>query len=463
VSALAAALMWAAQAASPPPPSPPPLGPEPLSYPLPLAEPDFTAPGTPFKLVDLRYELSDTFSTDHAFLARLRVRDWGFLGASSRGEERALTLETARTFVSAGGREGVYTLGAGYRASRFELLASAERITARGARGWRLDPFLAVRLSPDLELLGALVGDTRRRFLRSATLGLLWQRGARWEAFGEYAHARESTAAGFENTRDSGLLSLVGQLGPAELSGGGRIDDTRGRFPHRQLEPDLGLRLSLAPRLLLEGGARARLERGAGQRSHHYDGALTWFGRRFTLPRAGAAAQRSVALARRAAELGYYERRAFDDDGRRRQRERLSLADEREALLDDLVALYREQVRERAVPLLGLEVVDEGDDLTATQARIVRVLLGVPWPPDWPWRSNEDAVPFLRLDLERERGLSGPGFRTISDTVTLTAFLNREMELRVSWGRTPSTPLDLIRGIGERRTFELSYLYAFGR
>jgi hypothetical protein len=242
-----------------------------------------------------------------------------------------------------------------------------------------------------------------------------------------------------------------------------RLDDVDGRFPRRELESDAGLRLSLAPRLLLEGGARGRLETGASQLAHHYDGALTFFARRFTLPRAGRAAEQSLALARRATELGYNERRVFDDDERRARRERLSLTPHRAELLGEMVAEYQAQVDERAVPVLRFELVEEKDSVAGTETRIARVTVGVPWPPAWPWQSSDAAVPFLSLDLERERGLSGPAYKTVSDTVRLTAFLNREMDLRVSWRRTEPSPLDLIRGIGKRRTLELTYVYACGR
>jgi hypothetical protein len=433
------------------------------SYPLSLAEPDFTAPGDPFKLVDLQYALSDTFSSEHAFLARARVRDRGYLGASFRGEERVLTLQTGRLRLAAEGQEGSFALRGGLRTRRLLLSAGAERITAPGARSWVLDPSVSVRLSADFELVGGLRGDTRRTpFVRASSLGFLWQRGARWEASGEYVHARERTAARSQNTRDSGLVSLVAQIGPAELSGGVRLDDTRGRFPRRHTESDLGLRLQLAPRLLLEGGARTRLERGT-QLAHHYDGALTWFGRRFHLPRAGPAAQRAVALARRATEMGYNERRAFDDDARRAQRERLSLTSGRDPLREEMIALYQAQVEERPLPLLGFEMVDEADALAGTETRIGRVLLGVPWPLAWPFRAHEGSVPFLRLDLERERLLSGPRYPSITDTFTLTASLNREMDLRLSWARIAPSPLDLIRGIGRRRTVGVAFVYAYGR
>jgi hypothetical protein len=72
-------------------------------------------------------------------------------------------------------------------------------------------------------------------------------------------------------------------------------------------------------------------------------------------------------------------------------------------------------------------------------------------------------VPFLRLDLERERQLSGLSFETLSYGASLSLALSREMDLVLSWRRNGATPLDLIRGIGDRRTIGLSYVYAYGR
>ena len=54
----------------------------------PLREPDLEAPGDPFHLTDLRYSLTDEGSTFHAFAARFRVKDWGYLGFESEGERR---------------------------------------------------------------------------------------------------------------------------------------------------------------------------------------------------------------------------------------------------------------------------------------------------------------------------------------------------------------------------------------
>ncbi len=439
---------------------------ESIEYPLGrLSVPHFAAPRTPFKLVDLGYRVSDTFSTTQAFEARVRVLDRGFLGAEFEGERRALTLETQRFVLSAGGQENRYDFFGSYRARRFIVSAGAERDTASGSRAWLLSPSVSVRLSSDLELLGALTGDTRRpyeRFLRTASLGFLWQRGAWLEASGEYVHAHEATDGHFENTRDTASLSVIAQLGPSEVTAVARLDGTEGRFPRTETDLALGDRWSLAPRLLLEGEARLLLERSR-ERSHDYRAALTWFGRRFTLPRSGSSGQRSLALARRATEMGYNERRLFDEAERRHQRERLSLAPRREELRGEVTDLYLAQVRERPVPLLGVEILDGSNAIDGSKSRTARVLVGMPWPPAWPWQARENSAPFLRLDLERERQLSGPSFKTLSYGASLAVALNREMDLVLSWRRTGATPLDLIRGIGERRTITLSYVYAFGR
>ena len=125
--ALAFALLLTCQTGgSPPSPGPPAEEDrsdtetaESIEYPLGrFSVPDFAAPGTPFKLVDLGYRVSDTFSTTQAFAARVRVLERGFLGAEFEGERRALTLETQRLVVSAGGQEHRYDFFGSSRARR---------------------------------------------------------------------------------------------------------------------------------------------------------------------------------------------------------------------------------------------------------------------------------------------------------------------------------------------------------
>ncbi len=444
-----------------------PSAPEGLMYPLGArSTPDFLAPGDPFKLVGLRYGFSDTFSTTHTFAARVRVEGWGYLGAEFEGERKGVTLTGPRLDLAASGENGAYDLLGRYRGSRLIVSTRARKAARSAGGGWLLDPSLSVRLSPDLELVGRVAGDTSRpdaRFLRSASLGFFWQRGTRFEAAGEYVHEYVSTDGRFENTRNTGTVSLLGQVRALELSGEAFLEDTAGPFPRREAGGSLQARLPLGGHLLVEGGARGRFEVGLNNRSREYRGALTWSGRHFTLPRTGEAAERTVGLARKATEMGYNERRVFGDDERRAQRERLSLLRRREELGDDMAALYRAQVAERAVPLLGAEMLDRTDALAGVSSRTARLFVGVPWPPAWPWQASESAVPFLRLGLERGRETSGAGFRAITWGGSLTASLNREMDLVLRYRHIDPTPVEIIRGIGKRRTIELSYVYALGR
>jgi hypothetical protein len=468
VSLLLALLAGAACAApSEPPPQPPAAtaaaaeeGPD---YPLgPGRVPDFNAPGDPFTLSDLSFHLEDTFATSQSFAARVRFKDVGYLGASFDGERRGLRLTTHRLELSAVSDNGSWDLTADFRARRFVLSSVARSLG--GPAGALLEESLAVRITPDLELSGWVVGDTSRpdkRFLREAAASLLWQRGARLEASGQYVRSFESTEAG-ENRVHSGLFTLVAQLGPAELTGSASLRDTQGRFPRRESETAGQLRLSLAPRLLLEAGARELFEAGAGARRHEYRGGISWLARRYTLPRAGERARRAVELARRATEAGEYELRVFDDDAIRAQRERLSLSPQRERLRSDMEALYRAQVDERLVPLAGASLVQREDALSAERTLVAGAFAALPWPPSWPWHA-QGSVPFLRLDLEHERHTSAVSFRDETNSARLTVTLSRELDLVARFTRREPSALDLIRGVGRRDTFELSCVYARGR
>lgn len=434
-------------------------------YPLgPGRVPDFNAPGDPFTLSDLRFHLSDTFRTSQSFAARVRYKDLGYLGAEFDGERRGLSLTTHRLAVSAYSDDGSWDLGADFRARRF-VLSSAARSLGGSSAGALLEQALAVRVTRDLEAQAWVVGDTGRpddRLLREAAVGLFWQRAAGLEASGEFIRTYESTEAG-ENRRDGGYASLLAQLGPAELSAGGSIEETSGRFPRREGDAHGEARVTLAPRLLLEAGARGRFEAGAGTRLHEYRGRVSWLARRYRLPRAGELGRRAVALAGRASDAGEYELRAFDENAIRAQRERLSLSPGREALREDMDALYRAQVAERLVPLLGASFLEREDAFAGEHTVAAGVFAGVPWPPAWPWRASEGSVPFLLLTLEREQRTTATSFRADASTARLTVALSRELDLLARFTRSEPSALDLIRGIGRRNTFELSCVYARGR
>ena len=115
-----------------------PANPEPLRYPLgERGDPDFLAPGEPFKLVDLRYGLRDTAGTDHAFAARVKVKDWGYLGAEADGERRALSMTTQRLALSVSSEQGAWSLNGSFRAPRFIVSADAQRSSDAQGGGFR--------------------------------------------------------------------------------------------------------------------------------------------------------------------------------------------------------------------------------------------------------------------------------------------------------------------------------------
>jgi len=462
-------LLLGTPAAGPPPAAAAPTAPveDGVEYPLGwMGIPDLSAPAEPFKLVDLRYRVTDTERTTHAFAARVKVRNRGYLGASFEGERREISWTSQRLELQANGEEGVYGFFGSYRAPRFILSAAAQTGGSAEGSGWLLTPSLSVRLSPGLEVFAWAQGNTREpddRFLRAASLGFLWQRGVGFEAAGEIGRTYQVVEAGFENERDWGVLSAVGQVGGAEITGEAWVEDVDGRFPRREEGGSAQARVRLAARLLAEGGARVHFEDGAGLRAHEYRGAVTWFGRRLTLPRSGEAAARAQELARRATARGANERIAFTDRDRRAQRERLSLSRDSEDFREAVADLHRAQVAERNVPLLGLEFLDAEDALPGVTTRAARAFVGVPWPPACPWQANDAAVPFLRLDVSWLRRTSGVDFEAVTWASSLSVALNREMDLVLSWSRSDPSALDLIRGVGQRRTIELAYVYAFGR
>ncbi len=174
-----------------------------------------------------------------------------------------------------------------------------------------------------------------------------------------------------------------------------------------------------------------------------------------------------MALARSATRLGEYELYAFDPDALREQRQRLALSPQREALREEMAAVYRAEVEERPLPLLGVAYRERSDTLSGEDVRAARVFVGVPWPPALPWRAQESSVPFLELAYEHEWHTTAGGSslveRSGTDLVSLTVALNREMDLVVSFRHAQPTALDIIRGLTKHERFAVSYVYARGR
>ena len=273
--------------------------PETLRYPLgALPVPDFLAPGEPFTLTDLRYDLDDQDGTQHSFAARVRFKDWGYLGAEAEGERRGLTLMTHRLSAAVFSENGSWDFFGSYRAHRF-LLSGDALLRGPGDRTWQLAPSLSVLVTSGLELRGHLLADTAqpgpdRRLVTDTGAGVLWQRGARLEMLAELDRSYSTIATGDENRTDRGALSIVAQVGPVELDGHGFLEDVTGRFPRRDYDLAFQAHVPLTARLVLDGSSENRLEKGAGELFHEYRAALTWYGRRFTLPRSGRVAELSL-------------------------------------------------------------------------------------------------------------------------------------------------------------------------
>jgi hypothetical protein len=449
---------------------------EALRYPLGrLAVPDFLAPGDPFTLTDLSYGLDTQDSaTTHDFAARVRYKNWGYVGAETHGERRGLSLTTHRVAVSVSDERGRWDLAGAFRSSRLVLAANAGW-RGSGDHSWVLEPSLSFRVTSEVEVEAWTVADTQRPGARLVTeLGgdASWQHGSRFAAFAELARNYELIATGVEdrrdeNRRDTGLLVAVAQLGRAEVTGRVSLEDVSGRFPRRNTDASLQARVPLAARLLLEGHGRYRFDNGAGQLVREYGGALTWFGRRVTLPRAGRSAERAVALARNATRLGEYELYAFDPEALREQRQRLALSPQREELREQMRAVYRSEVEERQLPLVGVAYHESFDTLSAQELRTARVFVGMPWPPALPWRAGEGSVRFLELAYQHEwhttAEASSTPQRSGSDLVTLTVALNRELDFVVGWSHAQPTALDIIHGVAEHERFTASFVYARGR
>ena len=427
-----------------------------------LALPDFLARGDPLRLSDLRFR-SDG-GDEHALLARVRFLDLGYASFELADGGTRLAFDSHRLSLAAEEAGDDWRLGASYRTRRGILFGDAR--SQRGGRDWVLGPTLQLKLGDDVSLVGWLEASTARPKGRSLTeLGAeaLWQRGAWLEAQLRYARSYVVTAAGDENRVDVARASLVAQLARAEVSAFGLLEDVAGRFPRTEAEPALGLRLPVFGRLLLEADASGRFDTEAGALRHGLGGSLAWHGRRVTLPRAGRAAEAAVALARAANAAGEYELRAFDDDALRGQRERLSLSRHAPELVAAMEDVYRAQVRERNLPLVGVALRRHENVLTGERVSSLGLLLGVPWPAAWPWSRSEAGVPFLTLQLGRDWTETASRFRSEADRAALTVSLSREMDLVLRYRHAEPTALEVVRGVGTRRRFSLECVYARAR
>ena len=196
---------------------------------------------------------------------------------------------------------------------------------------------------------------------------------------------------------------------------------------------------------------------------HDLRGGITLFARQHHFFRGGEVGRRVLALTRRAYELGYNERRVYDLDGLRALRERLSLSVRAEELAADLDELYRAEVRERNVPHIGVELGQSSNDIVGVEAWSYRVFAAVPWPVNWPFLRDEDAVDFVRVEYLQEELEFTANLVSHRRELTVEAALNREITARFRWIDPARTPDDISLFQIRPSRIQLEFDYAFGR
>jgi hypothetical protein len=459
-------------------------GAEEVDYPIgTLRAPPMTEAGDPFRLVDLRYSFTDDGRTLSSFETRIRLGGSAFLGGEVIGDRRGLFLDTQRLGVGVTEENGAYEVEASYRAPWFLL----------GARGLRADGSWqgatdgSLRLSNDWEVLFSLREDfdesrfvpgtieefatsgalpepaPPERELSSQSVGLFYQRASWLELLGEARWSRRRTEASFD--QDVDRYRLAGLLVRAPLSLDATFLSERVSRPaaRRDHLAEVGAEIEIGGHFLARAWTRQRWEPGVLRFEERYRAELTFLGRRHRFARSSEAAPRIEALQKRVNALGYNERRVYDVDGLRRMRERLGISSRRSELAEDLDELYRAQVRDRNLPQLGVSVELADDAVRGVESRLVRVFGGVPWRLRWPFSRSEESVEFLSLELGIREDDYRAGVRAVSYRFLVTAFLNREMALRLGFERPGVTPEEIAREASSPDRFIVSYEYAFGR
>jgi hypothetical protein len=438
-------------------------------YPLgPLPARSLVEPSGPFVLTDLRYRFRQAPSVVQAFGARARLRHFGFVGAFVDDQRRGASIETRRFTLSLSDDGSFTTVQGGFRGAKLTLDAELERRPPQDGRGVTVDAEAGLRLTPDLEAFVSAFHDGDPRPRRAATLdeqrlGLLWQRGTRLDVSASVSRRTERTPAGFDVERLRGSVFVAGYAWRGEADAEMGWERTRGRTRAEEVFANLALRRVLGARILIEARSRNRWEPGVTWFEHDVGFGLSLHGRGVRLPRAGLAAERALDLARLASALGYNERRVYDEAGRRAFRERLALLPQRGALAPVLRALHEAEIAERNVPLLGVSLAEHVQSQLSARRRSLDAFLGVPWPVRWPWQRHESAAPFLLLRYSLTRATFGGGFSSNTHTAALEAALNREMSLVLRRHWPGVTPFEVALIQGRARSFEVEFVYAFGR
>lgn len=397
---------------------------------------------------------------------RLRLRDLAYLGLAWGDERKAATLRTSRSdlvYEDTDGRR--VALDARAARLRLEVEARERAVTAGG--GWQLRATTSLRLGPDLEVqLGGErdLQSVPQRFQppRARTLGrigVLWQRGTNFElrAGLRAARFRDGLGDAFNLWGVDAAATLL--LDPVELQAQIDYSKASGRFGRREVTSTLGAKARLGSHLLAEIRANEQVELGVSENRRGGSIGLSWFARRYRFERGSEASAAVLALTRQAWQQGYNERRVYDTDGMRELRERLSLA----GLTEPVEQLYRATVDSRNVPVVSVEVGQESRFDEALRRRTLRGSVGMPWPLNAPWGTDEESVRFLRVSFLYEQDRLRSGLEETGWGIGLDVLLNRELAAHFSWRNPVRSPLEIAFGNEGRDVVALSLDYAFWR
>ena len=449
-------------------------------YPLgKLRFPSLAEPADPVSLVDLNYQFSEAGSVVQSFESRIRLRSFAFVSGEVRDQRRGAFFSTERIDVGLTEENGRYVLEGGYRAARWLMRGRAERrprFTALpGAAsdeengGWVLDTRWAFRINSDLEILAELLGDTESsttfptRPLRRGGLGFLYQRGNHLEMFTNVSRSRIRTEGGLEYDLGRAEAGVLYYRGGFELQSVFAWAESDGRLGSTEGFASLRLAAELGRHVLATASTANRWEPGVKRFEQDIRGGITLFARLHHFFRGGEVGPRVLALTRRAYDLGYNERRVYDLDGLRALRERLSLSTRAEELTADLNELYRAEVRERNVPHVGVELAQSSNDVVGVESWTYRLFAAVPWPVNWPFFRDEDAVDFVRVEYLYEELEFTANLLTHRRELTIETALNREITARFRWLDPARTPEDISLFLIRPSRIELEFDYAFGR
>ena len=420
-------------------------------------------------LVDFSVGLAQSGDTDQEVEARVRIGDRAFAGGRTGGGHESLRLTTHRAGLGFSHRDGTFGLDGSYRASRIRLEAHTDRRGDEHGHGWSSELQAAIRFGQDFEILmGGLKASAPRptSFLadsqvRQVSGGFIWQRGLAIEISTEAYSARvDSGGHQFDRDRVGTAVMYYGSRG-IRLDGALAYERDRGFIPSTIRTAGLGLEAHLGPRLVAHGAFVGRSELDLGSVEADYRAGLTLFARRHSFDRGGEAAGQTLALARRATVMGYNERRVHTLDGRRALRERLSLSAKRQELANEIEALYQAQVRDRNVPHLGFEWVFTRDPVFGSVRTTLDIFASLPWRPQWPFRTGNDAVEFLAFRYSRvENDFIESSFER---QYRVEIALNRETNIMVVWIDPEQTRLEdtLNRQVSQR--WETRLVHRLGR